>query len=237
VTNRATLTTAGDIGLTTGTNRFGSLSLTGSDVTVNEIGGTQLDFVQAKSLDVVSDGIVEDGLNAEITVDDDLTILALGDVTFGDQLGESIEFGVINITGDNITIVESDDSSLGFITGESFDLQTAGNISQVSTSILDIKSDVILNANSGNSNITLSQNNNAFGSISLRALDANIVENLGDNGTALGTVEVESLDLASSGAVTGSAIIKVSDEISIVAGEGLESVTLDNVDNRLNRVQ
>ncbi|MBQ75432.1 MAG: hypothetical protein CMQ20_10480 [Gammaproteobacteria bacterium] len=236
VTNRATLTTAGDIGLTTGTNRFGSLSLTGSDVTVNEIGGTQLDFVQAKSLDVVSDGIVEDGLNAEITVDNDLTILALGDVTFGDQLGESIEFGVINITGDNITIVESDDSSLGFITGESFDLQTAGNISQVSTSILDIKSDVILNANSGNSNITLSQNNNAFGSISLRALDANIVENLGDNGTALGTVEVESLDLASSGAVTGSAIIKVSDEISIVAGEGLESVTLDNVDNRLNRV-
>ena len=235
VSGQATLNATTEIDLTTGENTFGTLSITAPEARISENDDTALEFVQVGTLTLTTDGNVSDTFEAKIVVDDEINIFASGHVTLGDQVGESIQLGEVNIQANDVFVSEADAVLLGAIDSATLSIESASDITQVSSSSLQVAGLAIFNANNGNSNVTLAQNNNEFGSLSVEANDSNIVES-SDDGVDLADLESVNLTLRTSGEVTGSGVLRVSEHIRIIADEGDAAITLNNENNNLNRV-
>ncbi|MBD3648711.1 MAG: hypothetical protein HUJ31_14945, partial [Pseudomonadales bacterium] len=214
-------------------NSFGSLSLHGADVLLLEQGDTQLDAVDADSLELTSTGSVTDGSGVDIVVSGEAFITASGDVLLGDEAADNVRFGTVNVSAANFSLDEADATRFGEIdlTGN-LTLTSGGVIDQEANSIMTIGGVVDLNADNGAGTIVLDENNNSFGSITLAAGDVTIVES--DSSTDLGFVNVDSLNIISSGDVNGSDIILVEVVLDIVADNGLGDVSLTNPGNGID---
>ena len=200
------------------------------------------------------------GANIDITVSaaaeiesvsgDDFSLSAGGDITQSDGSDIDVASATFSNAGNDI-ILTGNDNSLG-----SVEITSAGNV-EIATSgaiqLNDINADTFtllaggavtdggrvsitgeFNVDAGISDILLNQNNHAFGSIALVGSEVRINDAGGD--TTLLDVNVDILELISSGDVTGDNEIRVGEELIIAADDGVGQIRLTNINNRLDRI-
>jgi hypothetical protein len=236
VTGNTVLVASQQLNLTNGTNRFGRLDITSPVAAVSEVDGIELAAVQSRTLTLTTPEDVVDGIDAEISVEDEINIVAGGNVTLGDQIGESIELGAVNISGREVSLSEADNEvELDGITASSLTVESAGGISQSNSSVLLVTGDARLVANSGNDDIALTQDNNQIGSVALEARNVSLVES-SDDGLTLMDVDVSNLDLVTTGDIESTSDLVVSGDLGLIANDGAGRVSLTGSGNRLNRI-
>ncbi len=120
------------------TTNFGSLDLTGSAVTISEDSGSELAGVGATSLSLTSNGAITDSGN--ISVSGLATFNAGANaITLGEGLGETTNFGTLNLNGGAISISEDSASDLvGTNTAASLALSTSGALSDATAASVNI---------------------------------------------------------------------------------------------------
>ncbi|MCY2936517.1 MAG: hypothetical protein NT172_20420, partial [Planctomycetota bacterium] len=120
--------TAGNITLGNATNNFGTVTTSGSNVTINDTDALILGVTTATNLTVTTVGAVTQSGAATVTGIASLTNSGsgiAGNITLGNATNN---FGTVTTSGSNITLVDANNITLGTIT-PSGDLNvTAGNI-------------------------------------------------------------------------------------------------------------
>lgn len=221
----ATISTSSTIDLdgAAQTINFGSLSLTGTDVDINEDSATNLASVSASTLDVISAGAVTD--SGTLTVSGAVSVTAgtgtLDAITLNDP---SSTFGDLTLDGGSITIVENAPTQFDDVDAAgSLSVTSAGAITQ-DTGELTVAGLATLVAYNGASNqdITLNTATNDFESISVTGAAVTLRD---ADGIDLSTSTISStltLNALGSGDVTDSGVVSVSGLATINAGGVIE---------------
>ncbi len=185
----------GDVVLNSNTNDFGSLSVTAINATIDENSSTSLNGVTVTAdLTLNSIADISQVANSAIDVAGNANFITVADVTLNS--GANV-FGSISANANNITISETDGSDLNGITAlTNFSLNSGANINQTAASTIEVGSNASLTTAN---NITLAGNSNNFGSLTLAAADASIVES---SDTVLDAVAVANLTLTSVGNIS-----------------------------------
>lgn len=222
--------------LLTQSNNFGSLNLTGNDITITEKSSTILAAVDAGgNLIVTSAGTITDSGaldvngNATFTTKGSDIILDVATSTFG---------GSLKFTGANVAVTDNDGAT---------DLDasvTKGNLSVTTTGTTGVPANDLvtqtgaltvagrLTVTATGKDITLDDSSNSFGSVSLFGKDVTIAEaNATDLFTSTITGTTTGLMVTSDGAVTDSGTLTVQGDTTITAGGSgalAKSITLDD---------
>ncbi|MFT6916466.1 MAG: hypothetical protein ACJAWL_002806, partial [Motiliproteus sp.] len=127
------------------TTNFGSLALTGGDITINEDSATELAGVSANSLTLTSAGPITDSGDINVT---GAAILNAGAnaMTLG---GTSVttDFDSLDVTGSTVSITEDSDMDVRGAKANSLTLVSeAGNITLSDDGILEVKNSLTLKA-------------------------------------------------------------------------------------------
>ncbi len=237
VTGAATITTdtpaTNDITITVGTNNFGSLSLTGNDVSITEKSSMDLGTTTATGdLTVIAKGAITD--SGQIDVDDDASFTTTGnsDITLDESTSTyGAAFGnQLALTGRNISVLNNATATdLGIVSAKgTFTLDsTNGAVTQANTATVIGRATVT--AANGTADITLDDVANTFGSVSVFGDDVEIVEvgamNLFTSEIA-GDLTLDATGAA--GAVTDSGTIQVGGDTDI---DATLAITLDTSDS------
>ncbi|MBI3268847.1 MAG: filamentous hemagglutinin N-terminal domain-containing protein [Planctomycetes bacterium] len=190
-------------------DNFGSLTLKGGAVTINEASGSNLSTVVAASLNLTSAGSVTDSSNINVT--GNFTInAAANDVVLGDQAGDIVNFGSLTVTAaNNVTITE--DSGTQFegasaIAGN-LTLVSLGAITDGANATLNVVGTASFNANAGNDDITFGNDAGDvtnFANLTVFGKNVTISEDTGTNLAGTSTV-LGNLTLTANGDLTDSA--------------------------------
>jgi len=191
--------TLGDVG--GGITNFGSLHLTGSQVSIREDSETVLAGVSASSsLNLTSTGTITNTSGAEIAVVGAVTLNSGSNaITLGTNTGDITNFGSLRVIGGAVTITEDSSSLLTGVSAASFSLNSNGAITDSNGAILSVTGLATFNA--GTNAITLGENpgdSTNFGSLSLTGGVVTVTE---DSSTLLNNVSATTLNLTSSGAI------------------------------------
>ena len=217
--------TGGGVVLDNASNIFGSLVIdTSGAITVRESNDTVLDSIDGSTLTLNSAGNVSDGNNATITIAGAGVIDADGTVVLGDQPGDTISFGSLDITGSEITVDSAQSLVIAGLSAQSVTLDVDGDLTSTSDADIAITNDAVFNATN---DIDLSASNNAFGTVSLSGNDISIDER---DALTFDDVTADTLTATAQGEVTDIGVLSVSGLLSIDAGT--RSVLLDSSANQ-----
>lgn len=214
------------------TNKFGSISVIGTVVAIEESDASDLfDSTVATSFQLTSGGAVTDSGTMD---NNGTTTIASGSgkaITLDDS--ESAFDGTINLSGGGAgTVINSVGSVLGNITLKSFTLTSGDGVSQTTATSIAITGRLTINATS---TITLDAGTGTdnFGSMSLFGTTVNVIE---DSASDLFDSEITgNFNLTSLGAVTDSGVVIVDGATTIAADTngatagGKENITLNSV--------
>ncbi len=199
----------GSITLGNAQNRLDRLSLTGSDITVQNSSDTELVLIDANRFTLTStaaaidNGDVSNPSGASIEVGGLLTINAgTFDIALGDSEGNStVELGSVNLTGGSIQLTQTDaenlvlenvtaasNLSLTSVSGNITSL-TGGNVSSVGPASFVAGGD---SADNPRRSISLGTSTNDFGTLTMRGLNITLAE----------TGDVDLSDVRASGELT-----------------------------------
>ena len=190
VVSGATNITSGSVGLTSGTINLSTLSLTSGSVDLNNSTALELAAVQVADLSLNVQGSITDTADP-VVVTGASTLNSNGaEITF-----ENVNFATLNLDNAGaVTIAETDDITLGSVQASSLAINTSGNVTQTSSSVLNIAN--LFNVNG--SGIVL-DGDNTFGSIQLVGSDVQILS-AGD--VALQNINTVTLTVNTTGDIT-----------------------------------
>ncbi|MBI9098882.1 MAG: hypothetical protein JEY91_10425, partial [Spirochaetaceae bacterium] len=161
-----------------------------------------------------------------------ISVTGLGDLTagttilLGNDVGDVINFGSLDLQGTSITFTEDSASVLADVdTVGTFTLTSAGNIDDSGT--LTIGDVTTLTANGGLSDILLDQAASTFGTFVLTAANADITE-AADTDLGLSTV-TGTLDITATGRIDDSGTLAIGGDTTLSANGGLSNILLDQV--------
>jgi hypothetical protein len=222
VTGDTTLNAGGNnITLDSANNSFGTLLLTGNDVSIVENAATDLGASTVTgALSITSQGAITD--SGTLAVTGTTTLDAGGNnITLDDAANT---FGTLALTGNDVSIVENAATDLGtsMVTG-ALSITSQGAITDSGT--LAVTGNTTLDA--GGNNITLDDAANTFGTLALTGNDVSIVENAA---TDLGASTITgALAISSQGAITDSGVVTVNGTSSFTSTQNNADITLDQV--------
>jgi filamentous hemagglutinin family protein len=222
VTGDTTLNAGGNnITLDSANNSFGTLLLTGNDVSIAENVATDLGASTVTgALSITSQGAITDSGTLAVT---GTTTLDVGgnNITLDDAANT---FGTLALTGNDVSIVENAATDLGAstVTG-ALSITSQGAITDSGT--LAVTGTTTLDA--GGNNITLDDAANTFGTLALTGNDVSITENAA---TDLGASTITgALAISSQGAITDSGVVTVNGTSSFTSTQNNADITLDQV--------
>ncbi|MBL4679587.1 MAG: hypothetical protein JKY88_02540, partial [Pseudomonadales bacterium] len=224
---------AGDnINLNSVGNQFGNVSLTSlASVTLNESGNTELSNISAVNLTLNSSGAVTDGTNTSVQVSGATIIDANQNVTLGNELGDTIEFNTLEVSGADIVVNETSTGVLnsglvlGAISADSLNVTTAGDLTSVVDANIIVLNQALFNA--GASNIDLTLSSNAFSSVGLVGSTISIAER--DATVLSGVTAAVDLNVDAEGEISDSGTLSVVGTATFDAGS--RNITLDSAGN------
>jgi filamentous hemagglutinin family protein len=222
VTGDTTLNAGGNnITLDSANNSFGTLLLTGNDVSIVENAATDLGASTVTgALSITSQGAITD--SGTLAVTGTTTLDAVGNnITLDDAANT---FGTLALTGNDVSIAENAATDLGAstVTG-ALSITSQGAIADSGT--LAVTGNTTLDA--GGNNITLDDAANTFGTLALTGNDVSIVENAA---TDLGASTITgALAISSQGAITDSGVVTVNGTSSFTSTQNNADITLDQV--------
>lgn len=215
----------GDITLTANGNAFGTLQLTGANVTIFEaaptdIGATTADELTIRSGAAItdSDQIVVAG-NVSLTANNNSITLDHETSTFG---------GILTLRGTNILVIDSDDTGtdLGTVTARGFLTVTAAGDVTHSEGQINVTGRATITAGNGTAEIQFTTGDNNFGSLSLFGGEVMISEK---SATDLFETTATNLSVTSAGAITDSGVVTVTETTTLTATG--RPITLDHEDS------
>ena len=184
----------------TDTTNFGSLSVTGSDVSITEDSDTELKLVSADTFTLDTDGSITDIAEAPIEVAGQATLTTTGDITLGDDPSDSTNFGSLAVSGTTVSIREDSGSELTGVTADMLSLTSDGAITDAVGTTIEVAGMATFDA--GMNPITLGDDptdTTNFGSLSVTGSDVSITE---DSDTELKLVSADTFTLDTDGAIT-----------------------------------
>jgi hypothetical protein len=214
------------------TNSFGSVTLIGNTVELLEIDATQLDRVVAGTLTLTTPGDLTDGTDSIISVQGNAAFNAQ-DITLGNDLGDSVELGNIDLNARDVILTEFDSTLLGIIDVQSLNVTSLQEIEQTSNSLINVTGTAVFNADNGDKVLSLTENNNNFGSLSLTGSTVTINE---QDDTNILNANTASLSLTSDGDIIGEGTILVADSLSASADNGSGVITFEDTLNEFGRL-
>ncbi|MCB1644659.1 MAG: hypothetical protein KDI36_04360 [Pseudomonadales bacterium] len=216
--------TSGVISLTNTANSFGTLTLKGGDVTLREAGNMQLREVSAlTSLDLAATGDISDTTGSSIKAGES-QLVAGGNITLGDNDGDSVSFDSVGLTGATVTLTESDSTLLSGVSATNLNLRSAASISETSDAAIDVTDQATLTA----VNVTLNNDANTFNQLALDVAGTARIRNQAD--LNLTGVTADSLVLINLGNVSDSGTVSTSVAADITV-QGGGNIVLDDADN------
>ena len=163
-----------------------------------EFGGT---LGVGGAADIVGGGAITDAASTNLTVTGQVTINAGGSaITLGDDVGDSTNFGSLNVTGGAVAIIEDSGTELSGVSATTFSLTSTGDITDANGTSISVTGLATLNA--GASSITLGDDvgdTTNFGSLNLTAASATVSE---DSATELTGVVATTISITSAGDIT-----------------------------------
>ncbi|HWP94477.1 MAG TPA: filamentous hemagglutinin N-terminal domain-containing protein, partial [Gammaproteobacteria bacterium] len=210
----------------------GSLDLTGTAVTVTEDSDSVIANVNAAgNFTLTSAGPITDTMGATIAVTGLATFNAGANaITLGDDVGDTTNFGSLNLTGGAVTVTEDSAMALTGVSATSATLTAGGDITDAAGTAIAVTGLATFNA--GVNAITLGDDGGDvtnFGSLSLTGDVVTVTE---DSATELANTNATVLTLTSGGAITQTATttIFVSIDTTLAAAPGAD-ITLTEAGN------
>src|SRR3990167_6582636 len=211
-------------------NDFSTLSVTsGQDVSIQDSNSIALsNFTVSGNLNLLTNGNISQVSSSALAITGNATFDANTSNITLNQTGN--DFSTLSVTsGQDVSIQDSNSIALSdFTVSGSLNLLTNGNISQVSSTSLNISGNATFDANT--SNITLDQAGNDFASILITA---------GNNATLR---DINALNL-SGATISGNLTVATGNTLTatgaILAPNGLVTLTADNginLDNASNQI-
>jgi hypothetical protein len=227
---QAILDATGDIILgDSGSVDFAVLNLSGAAVDITVSGAAEIESVSADSLSLAASGDITQSDGSDINVTSATFSNAGNNITL---TGNDNSLGSIEITSaGDVEITNSSAIQLNTINANNFSLTNSGAISDGGR--IEIAGDLIIDA--GPSDIILNQNQHSFETLTVQGGEVRIIDSTGD--TELLTVNVDTLELVTSGDVTSTSEIRVDEDLEISADDGVGQILLTNIGNRLNRLK
>lgn len=228
VSGRATVTATGkDISLGS-TNKFGSISLFGRDVTINETDATDLfDSSITDDFVLTTSGAVTDSGNLNV---DDMTSITAGAGKSITLDGTASTFdGQINLSSSTGagTLINTVASILGNVSLKTFNLNSSAAVSQADSTSITVTGLLAVDATGSTIAIgTQTSTTDNFGAISLNGTTVSIEENSATNLAASVITGNFTLD-STTGGVTDSGDLLVTGTTDIDAGSA-NDITLDS---------
>jgi len=238
----ATITaTGGAISISSGTNNFGTLALTGTNITITEKSATDLTSVSASgTLSITSSGAITD--SGEVNVDSNVTLTATGNNIILDSANNTLGSSTnqrVTFTGANVTITDDNGTTelgtsvaKGSFTLINTDTGSSGTgVSQASGATLNVTGRLTVQADSGTDrDINLNNTGNKFGSVS--AFGAVVTLREADATDLFDTTASGNFTLTYGGAVTDSGTLKFQGSTTTITPISTsKSITLDTTDN------
>lgn len=202
---------AANIALTAAGNLFGTLFLTGADVSIQEASATDLGNSTVDSLTVVSGAAITD--SGTLTVAGDLRLTSNRSTITLDEVLSSIR-GTLHLKGTHISVRNDGDTDLGTITATGTLTVTSTGAVTHRAGNLNVTGLATISAGGDEPNITLTAGTNHFGSVSLFGADVAVTE---ASATALSLTTVTNLTVVSQGAITDAGVVTVSGNASFTA--------------------
>ncbi|MBT7370666.1 MAG: hypothetical protein HN816_08475, partial [Gammaproteobacteria bacterium] len=226
---QAILDATGDITLgDSGSVDLQVLNLTGANIDITVSGSAEIEKISGEDLSLTAAGEISQSADSDIDVNSakfsnagNNIILPGNDNTLGSV--EIVSAGEVEITNTSgITLNDINADSLILITGGA--VADGGKVNIAGE----------LNINAGTSDILLNQNTHAFESLAVVGGEVRLIDGSGDT-TLLG-VDVDILELSTTGDVTGVEEIRVDEDLEITADDGVGQIRLTNSLNRLNKL-
>lgn len=215
----------GDITLTANGNAFGTLQLTGANVTIFEAASTDLGASMVGELTIRSGAAITD--SDQIVVAGNLSLTANNNsITLDDET--STFGGTLTLKGTNVTLTDADDTGtdLGTVTAKGTLTITSASDVTHSEGQINVTGRATIIADNGAADITLTSGDNNFGSLSLFAGDVQITEK---SATVLVETVVTNLVVTSSGAISDLEAVTVTETTTLTATG--RAITLDHEDS------
>jgi filamentous hemagglutinin family protein len=228
VANAATFSSSGaSLTLNNAANALGRLSLTGDVVSVVEAGSVELFSVNAgTSLGVTATtGSITDSTGATLNVTGDVVLNAATNVTLGDSDNDSVQFGVTNITGQQVNFREAGSMAISGLNAANAVLTSSGSISEQTGATVNV-ADLLTFSAGGDINFDRGQNN--FARIDLTTTGNALLSNT--RATAIESVSTNGLTLTATGDVSDNGAIVTTGNTTI---SSTANITLDNEANSL----
>ena len=218
-------------------NSLGTVSGTAGAVTVANAGAIQLGALTASSLDVTAGGAVTQSGAANVSGATMVTAKNTANVAQDITLTQANnKFGSIGATGANISITEADATALNAVTATgTLTVNAGGAVTQNGAANVSGAATVTAkDASNAAQNITLTQENNTFGSIGATGANVQITES---DAVALGVINASALTVTAGGAVSqvANTALTVSDATTVKVADG-SNVTLANDGNKFGSV-
>ncbi len=202
-------------------NTFGTLVLTGVDLSVREAAATNFGATTASgTLTVISSGAVTD--SDTLLIDGTTSVTATGQDIALDSALNSFD-GALTLTGANVTIQDDTTTVLAALTAtDTFSLTTATAVTQTGNVIVGGLATITTGTTI---DLDIAANTINFGSLALSGTAIDIQE---DSATNFASVSATTLDVVSAGAITDSGPLTVGDSTFKAGTTGLENITLDD---------
>ncbi|MFT7137809.1 MAG: hypothetical protein ACI9B8_000221, partial [Sulfitobacter sp.] len=208
-------------------NKFGSINVSAGDVEIAESDDSNLNLINVDQLVLVSVGNIVQSLTSELSVDGSATLdSGSSNITL---LGNSNNFGGLDLSGDVIAINEASATRVESATANQLTLTAAGNITQNNDGAFNVAGLVTLN--SGVNDITLAGDTNLFGSLDVTGQSVIIEE---ADGTNLVALNAATTVIDSVGNIVGTGVLNVAGASSFESDSG--SITLNNTSNQFGRL-
>ena len=179
-----------DLNDTVDTHDFdGEVTLTGSEVALDDIDGIQLSSVTAGSLDIDAGGAITDTVGQTISVSGASTFDAIGSdgSRFAVELDNAMgpgghDFNRVGGSGAEVTLIDQDGIALTDLDADRLTVMAGGTITDSAGATITVTNDTTLEAVDQSDtlfNITLDNASNDFNAITFRALNARINDSNG----------------------------------------------------------
>ncbi len=220
---------AANIILTSPSNLFGTLILTGADVSIQEAASTELGPSTIGNLTVKAGSAITDV--GTLTVAGDLTLTTNRNVITLDDPASTFD-GTMHLKGTNIAVTNDADTDLGTITATgTFTLISSGAITHEESLNLTLSGLATMTAGGDTPDITLVNGTNNFASLSLFGRDVTVSE---ASATDLFTTDATNLTVTSKGTISDSGILTVSEATTLIAVG--RPITLNHPDSKFEGV-
>ncbi|MEM7363002.1 MAG: hypothetical protein AAF525_03200 [Pseudomonadota bacterium] len=213
-----------DISLTSTLNEFGPLTLVGGDVDVEVANDIILAGVDVSgSLTLTAGSNVTDVANANLDVLGLATLIAVtGDITLGDNPGDIVNFGTVDLAGAGVSLIEDSSLQVAGATADTLTLRSDDDILQSADAVITVTDLASLQANG---DVVLDNGLNTFNRLEVEGADVQLTD---ATASVLTGIDAETFLLSTVGDVSDSGSVVVTGATEFVAGG---DITLDSIGN------